>query len=156
MKKTKKMIWLLALIAAGCAPAPATTTTPKSGSAMPASIVEPYLKIQVALAKDTIDEVRAHAGNIATASATLGAPAMKIDMAAVQLAAATEIEDARARFGALSEAVVAYMDGLHLTAPDGVRVAFCPMKAKPWLQQGEAISNPYYGASMQTCGSLRP
>ncbi len=152
----KNAIWLLVLILAGCAPAPATTTTPKSGSAMPASIVEPYLKIQAALAKDTVDEVRANAGNIATAAAALGAPAMKIDMAAVQLASATAIDDAREKFGALSEAVVAYMDGLHLTSPEGVRVAFCPMKAKPWLQQGDAINNPYYGASMQTCGSFRP
>lgn len=150
----KRLTCLLALAAAGCASA--TTTTPKSGSAMPASIVEPYLRIQTALANDSVDEVRANAGNVATVSAALGAPAMKIDMAAVQLASATAIEDAREKFGALSEALVAYMDGLHLTSPEGVRVAFCPMKNKPWLQQGAAINNPYFGASMQTCGSFRP
>jgi hypothetical protein len=78
-------IWL---IAAGCAPAPATSNTPESGSPMPSSIVEPYLKIQSALASDSIDEVKSSAGEIATASAPLGAPAFKIGTAAAQLTSA--------------------------------------------------------------------
>ena len=80
---------------------------------------------------------------------------MKIDTAAVQLASATEIDDARTKFATLSEAIDAYMTGLHLKAPEGVRVAVCPMVQKPWLQKGEAIENPYYGKEMLTCGSLR-
>ena len=122
---------------------------------MAASIIDPYLKIQTALAQDRIDEVKANAGNIATAATSLGAPAMKIDMAAVQLASATEIEDARDKFGRLSDALVTYMDGLHLEPPDGVRKAFCPMAQKPWLQQGDTLANPYYGSSMPTCGEFR-
>jgi hypothetical protein len=102
-----------------------------------------------------MDEVKANAGNIATAAASLGAPAMKIDMAAVQLTSATELPAARDRFGALSEAIDAYMTGLKLTPPEGVRVAVCPMVHKPWLQEGSAIANPYYGKEMPTCGSFR-
>src|SRR6185436_12728015 len=137
----------------GCAPD--TAATPQTGSAVPQSIVEPYLKISSALAADSIDGVRANAGDLATAATALGAPAMKIDTSAVQLAAATEIADARDKFGALSDALVAYMDGLHLTLPDGVRVAICPMVQKPWLQEGADIKNPYFGASMLTCGNFR-
>jgi hypothetical protein len=122
---------------------------------MPASIVDPYVNIANALAKDSLDGVKANAGTIATASSALGAPAMKIDTSALQLASAVEIEDAREKFGALSEAIIAYMDGLHLTLPDDVRVASCPMKQKPWLQRGSDIENPYYGSSMLTCGSFR-
>ena len=122
---------------------------------MPRGIVDPYLKIQLALADDSMDGVKANAGNIATAASSLGAPAMKIDTAALQLASATELDDARVKFGALSEAIDTYMTGLKLTTPEGVRVAFCPMAQKPWMQQGTAINNPYYGKSMQTCGSLR-
>ena len=48
---------------------------------MSQAIVEPYLKIQTALASDSIDEVKANAGNIATAATALGAPAVRIDMA---------------------------------------------------------------------------
>jgi len=122
---------------------------------MPRSIVDPYLKIQAALADDSLDGVKANAGNIATAASSLGAPAMKIDTAALQLASATELDDARAKFGTLSEAIDTYMTGLKLKAPEGVRVAFCPMAQKPWLQEGSTISNPYYGKSMPTCGSFR-
>jgi hypothetical protein len=80
---------------------------------------------------------------------------MKIDMAAAQLTSAVEIEDARAKFGALSEAIDTYMTGLHLTPPDGVKVAYCPMVNKPWLQKGDSLENPYYGKDMLTCGSFR-
>ena len=122
---------------------------------MPNSIIEPYLHIQTALAHDSVDQVRANAGDIATAASVLGAPAMNIDTAALQLASATEIADARDKFGALSDAMVTYMDGLHLTGTEGVRVAYCPMKQKPWLQQGSTIANPYYGSAMPSCGDFR-
>jgi hypothetical protein len=136
-------------------PAPQTQNTPAAGAEMPRTIIDPYLKIQSALANDSVDEVKANAGDIATAAASLGAPAMKIDMAAVQLTAATELPAARDRFGVLSEAIDAYMTGLKLTPPEGVRVAVCPMVHKPWLQEGSAIANPYYGKEMPTCGSFR-
>jgi len=137
----------------GCAPD--TSSTPKAGAAMPSSVVDPYLKISSALASDSLDGVRANAGDLATAATALGAPAMKIDTSALQVASATEIEDAREKFARLSDAIVAYMDGLKLTLPDDVRVAVCPMKQKPWLQEGSDIKNPYYGSSMLTCGDFR-
>jgi hypothetical protein len=80
---------------------------------------------------------------------------MKIDTAAVQLAAAGDLEAARDRFGALSEAITTYMTGLGLTAPDGVRTAYCPMVHHPWLQRGDTLANPYYGKAMPTCGDFR-
>jgi len=129
--------------------------TPAPGSEMPRAIVDPYLKIQLALADDSMEGVKANAGNIATAASSLGAPATKIDTAALQLASATELDDARVKFGALSEAIDTYATGLKLTWPEGVRVAFCPMAQKPWMQQGTVINNPYYGKSMQTCGAFR-
>ena len=68
---------------------------------------------------------------------------------------ATDLPAARDRFGALSEAIDAYMTGLKLTPPEGVRVAVCPMVNKPWLQKGDALANPYYGKEMLTCGNFR-
>jgi len=122
---------------------------------MPASIIEPYLNTQTALAQDRVDEVRASAGEIATAATSLGAPAMKIDTAALQLASATELADAREKFGTLTDAVVTYMDGERLKAPDGVRRAYCPMARKSWLQKGDTLANPYYGTAMPTCGEFK-
>jgi len=157
-QKLGALAWgLVGVLAAaiGCAPAPQTSNTPAAGSTLSASIVDPYLKIQVALADDSMEGVTANAGQVATAAASLGAPAVKIDTAAVQLASAAEIDDARTKFATLSEAIDDYMTGLKLKAPEGVRVAVCPMVQKPWLQKGEAIENPYYGKEMLTCGSLR-
>jgi len=152
--------WLLSMVIAGTACAPTVGKTPDSGSAMPSTIIEPYLAIEDALADDRTDNIKANAGNIATAATALGAPAMKIDTAALQLSAAAEaaepdIEKIRERFGVLSEAIDTYMTGLKLTPPEGVRVAYCPMAKKPWLQRGDALANPYYGKDMPTCGSFR-
>ena len=152
----KRSLIALALVAAGCMPAPRTENTPGAGTPMPASIVEPYLKIQSELYNDSVENVRANAGNLATASASLGSPAMKIDMAAVQLASATELPDAREKFARLSEAVLNYMDGLKLTPPEGVQVASCETTRRQWLQEGSTIANPYDGASApDACGSFR-
>ena len=147
----------LALIATAtaCAPAPITDKTPKAGAEMSRAVLDPYLKIQAALAADSMDGVTQSAGEVATAATALGAPAMKIDTTAVQLASAAEIEDARDKFGMLSVAIDSYMTGLKLKAPEGVKVAFCPMVQKPWLQTASAIDNPYYGKSMISCGSFR-
>jgi Cu(I)/Ag(I) efflux system membrane fusion protein len=145
----------ITIAASACAPAPATDKTPKAGSEMSRAVLDPYLKIQAALSDDSMDGVKSNAGEVATAATALGAPAMKIDTAAVQLASAVEIEDAREKFGTLSEAIDNYMTGLKLKPPEGVRVAFCPMVHKPWLQTASTIDNPYFGKSMLTCGDFR-
>ena len=152
------LVAVAAVVAAACAPMGGAT--PDSGSTMPASIVEPYLAIQQALAEDRTDQIKANAGSIATAATALGAPAMKIDTSALQLAGAVDAEQpdlkvVRERFGALSEAIDTYMTGLKLTPPDGVKSAWCPMAKKPWLQKDGAIANPYYGKEMPTCGNFR-
>jgi hypothetical protein len=149
------LIVLLTIGAAACAPAPLTDKTPKAGAEMSRAVLDPYLKIQAALADDSMEGVKANAGNVATAATALGAPAMKIDTTAIQLASAVEIEDARNKFGALSEAIDTYMTGLKLKAPEGLKVAVCPMVQKPWLQAEADIRNPYFGKEMLTCGSFR-
>ena len=150
-----EVVVIAAVALSSCAPAPQTSKTPTAGSEMPRSVVDPYLKIHAALSDDTVEGVRAAAGDLATAATALGAPAMKIDTAALQLASATELEDARTKFGVLSEAMEAYMNGLHLKPPAGVKAAFCPMVLKPWLQADATITNPYYGKEMLTCGNFK-
>jgi hypothetical protein len=145
---------LLMFALAGCNQT-AFPKAPAPGGEMTRTVVDPYLKIQTALANDSVDELRSNAGSIATAATALGAPAMKIDTAAVQLASAADLEDARTKFGVLSEAIDTYMTGMKLHAPQGVSVAFCPMAQKPWLQQDGSLRNPYYGSRMLTCGSFR-
>ena len=155
MKRGACVVALVMLFTAGCMPAPATSNTPEGGSPMPASIVDPYLKIQMALYADNVDEVKANAGNIATAATALGSPAFKIDTSAAQLTSAGELPDAREKFALLSEALITYMDGLHLTPPAGVRIAQCETTRLRWLQEGDSIANPYEGPTGPACGTFR-
>jgi hypothetical protein len=37
---------------------------------------------------------------------------------------------------------------------DEVKVAYCPMVQKYWLQKGEKIRNPFYGKQMSDCGRI--
>ena len=39
--------------------------------------------------------------------------------------------------------------------PRTLTVAYCPMKKAEWLQEGDTISNPYFGTSMPDCGEVR-
>jgi hypothetical protein len=151
--KTLLTMLVLAVAVSGCNKQAFPETA--RGGQMSRAVLDPYLKIQDALSQDSTDGIRQNAGDIATAATALGAPAMKIDTAAVQLAAAGELDDAREKFGTLSEAIDTYMKGFSLTAPEGVRVAYCPMAQKPWLQQGGLLANPYYGKAMPTCGEFR-
>ena len=153
----KRMLIVVALFASACMPIAGTDKTPASGSSLPPSIMEPYLTIEEALVKDDITPVRQNAGNIATASTSLGTTGFRIGPAAAQLASADSLEMAREKFGILSDVLVTYMEGLKLNGGDDVKVAYCPMMKKPWLQKGEPLANPYYGAAseMATCGSFR-
>ncbi|OGA89107.1 MAG: hypothetical protein A3G27_01185 [Betaproteobacteria bacterium RIFCSPLOWO2_12_FULL_66_14] len=153
------VVAVLSLAAAGCKQK-TFPVTPPARTGISRAVIEPYLKIQASLANDTTDDIRANAGTIATAATALGAPATKIDTAALRLAAAAEaatpdMADVRDKFGMLSEAIDTYMTGLKLAPPDGVKVAFCAMAHRPWMQVGETLANPYYGKAMPTCGSFR-
>ena len=152
---TKTMVCVaLAIMASACT----TVTVPQTAGptdAMSRAVIDPYLTIAEALASDSVDGVKMNAGEIATAATGLGALAIKIDTSAVQLSAADDLADAREKFGVLSEAIDTYMTNNKLPAPEGVRVAFCPMVKKPWLQNDGSLRNPYYGSQMLTCGSFR-
>ena len=71
-------------------------------------LAAPYLHIQLALANDSIGGVAEAAASIAPAAAALGDPGAAIAASAEALAAATELRTARAVFGPLSDAFIAY------------------------------------------------
>jgi hypothetical protein len=122
---------------------------------VPTDLVDAYLQVQSALAADKIDGIAAHAKAIEAQATPLGKDAEKIAGAARKLQAANDIAAARAAFGELSEALVSYADKTKSALDPDVRIAFCPMVNKPWLQKEKEIRNPYYGASMLSCGSFK-
>lgn len=167
---TKRMgmgtLILAASLMAGSSPSAAKDD--EHGHAHHAAAMDPaahYLAIQTALAGDSLDQVREHASaleKLATAEFTergdvgaagSGSQAEAIKAAAAKLAGAKDIDGARLAFGDLSEALV--RSGALI--PEGqLKVAYCPMAGKHWLQTGNEIANPYYGSKMLRCGSFVP
>ncbi len=128
---------------------------PASAADLPAALVDPYLEVQTALASDQFAGVAASAKAIETAAAALGKGADPIVATARKLSAASDIAEARTAFGDVSAAVAAYAEATKSTFGKDVRLAYCPMVNKPWLQKGSNIRNPYYGGAMLTCGSFK-
>ena len=139
-----------------------------------APVLDAYLALHDALAADRLDGVSEHARAFSASFAALtqappdGAPHFWHERAA-ELEAVTEHADAladagdlaaaRVAFGHLSAPFVAVAEALGL--PDGVERFRCGMfhdapESGVWLQRGETVRNPYYGASMLTCGSPQP
>jgi hypothetical protein len=125
------------------------------GAELAPALVEPYLRVQAALAGDKTDTVKADAAAIGHAAAALGEPAKAIVSAAKKVENARDLKAARLGFGEVSDALFAYAKASGATLPSGVREAYCPMVNKSWLQKGNKISNPYYGSEMLECGSFR-
>jgi protein SCO1/2 len=137
------------------APSPAPVAQPPAARRLNMGpIIDPYIRIQRALNADRLDAVKESAVTIAAGAAALGPAGESIQAAAGKFAGATDLKAARAVFGKLSDAVMitAKDSGTNLGAD--VKVAFCPMLGKYWLQKGETIQNPFYGQAMSTCGRI--
>jgi Cu(I)/Ag(I) efflux system membrane fusion protein len=119
------------------------------------ALVDPYVRVQVALAADKVDTVKADAVAIGAAAGALGDDAKSIVSAATRLEEAANLADARKAFGEVSDALFAYAKATGSSMPEGVKTAYCPMVNKSWLQRGDKIRNPYYGSGMLECGSFR-
>lgn len=126
-----------------------------SAAELPAALLDPYLRAHDALARDKTDTVKTDAAAIATAATAAGPQAKAVADAARELERASTLAAAREAFGKVSEALIAYAKASGSNPPADVKVAFCPMASKSWLQKGDKIRNPYYGPDMGECGEFR-
>lgn len=124
-----------------------------------------YNSIRVALAADTTSELRYHAEQLGVLARTLAGEARRsggeknaaiaeqlkaISNAAREVAYSADLKAARAAFGDLSRALLAYRGETKVEDPV---VVFCPLHNNVWLQRSEdEIGNPYLGAKRATCG----
>lgn len=114
-------------------------------SAEQKSFLTHYEAIRAGLAADDLEATK----KAATAAAVPSSPAVD---AAKKIAAADSLESAREAFKPLSKAAVALAAG-----QPGYHHAHCPMVPRnegDWVQTAKKISNPYFGKSMATCGSI--
>jgi len=130
-----------------------------------------YGNLQSALASDNFDNARKAAGAMKDAIAhvdtkTLSAEEKKawqsteknLSTATAAVQGASEIGAARTSFEDVSKALIALAE---VASPDGFARFRCPMafnnKGADWLQKGDTVNNPYFGASMLRCGfKVRP
>ena len=120
------------------------------------AIVQSYLALHSQLAMDKMDDLKGPARAIAAQAATLGKGGAELGKAASRLESATDLKTARDAFSALTDAVIAAGKAEGWKDVEGVRLAFCPMVRRSWLQKDQQIRNPYYGTSMLTCGEFKP
>ncbi len=119
------------------------------------SVFDHYLKIESALANDSIEGVAANAPAIASAvrSDSMKMPSPEMAAQADALAKAKDLATARAVFKRLSKSLIQYLAD-HEISGAYVEV-YCPMAKASWLQKGGKIDNPYLGASMRSCGEIQ-
>lgn len=120
-----------------------------------AALIEPYLKLQAALAADDLQAARAQAGVMMKTTGHSG-PLPEL-LHAMQ--AATDLEVARLpHFAALSEAMIAAVRYRPGDAGGSLLRMHCPMAdgshGADWLQRAEPVRNPYFGATMPGCGDI--
>ena len=127
-----------------------------AGTEATRGIVTSYLEIQTHLAADRFEDVKGPARTLASQAAALGKEGAALAKAATAFSTAPDIGAAREAFGPLSDAVIARVkaDGSAEHA-GALRLAYCPMAKKSWLQREDQVRNPYYGARMLTCGELK-
>lgn len=119
------------------------------------AIVASYLQIHAALSADKVDGVKPAAAAIATEAARMGAPGEAVVKAAKTMESAADLKAARTALGPLSDAVIAAVSADGWKDVSGVKVGYCPMVDKHWLQKDGTVNNPYYGSAMLTCGELK-
>jgi hypothetical protein len=153
MKTFAMTFYAIALACAGVLAAP--QSQPASSTESLRGIVKTYLDIQALLTQDKFADVKGPAGALASQTAALGKG--DLAQAATTFAAAKDLKSAREAFGPLSDALIARVkaDGSKDLVSD-LKVGYCPMNSKSWIQREEGARNPYYGTAMATCGTVKP
>ena len=77
----------------------------------------------------------------------------KLAYDARHISESTDIAHQREHFASLSANMAALAKHAHLSEQP-IYEEYCPMKKVYWLSNETAIHNPYYGASMSTCGKV--
>lgn len=127
-----------------------------------------YLDAQRALAGDDLAAFKAAAADLGSALGALRETGLVGGDVAVWRKAKANlrvtqdpatIDDARADFDRMSRGVIALLKSFGPPPGEPLNLAHCPMafdfRGADWVQHGDEVHNPYFGAEMLTCGSIR-
>jgi len=135
-------------------------------------VVRAYLALQSALAADATRDAASQ--KVAALEGALGRVDMetlgdgahmvwmgileRIEPPVEEMTKAKDIEGLRSGFSVLSPVLAEAIEKFGLETAEGVYRVRCPMafewRGATWLQEGEAIRNPYFGSAMLECGTV--
>lgn len=136
------------------------------------AVYEAYLTAQKALSGDKPDEAKAAAGQLAAQLKAVDMSRVKGEAHAAWLARldslgkgaavmtkAASIDESRKGFEMVSDAMILAVRQFGLGGEAKANVFHCPMafgnKGGSWLQSTDELENPYFGAKMFRCGTLK-
>jgi hypothetical protein len=120
------------------------------------SVMDDYLKVGAALAKDTFEGVPepAKAMSKAIQGDSMKMLPPEVAKLAQALAEATDLASARKAFKPLSESLIKYLKDQKVP-PGTYHEVYCPMAKASWLQADKTVANPYFGKAMLRCGEIK-
>jgi len=145
-------------------------SSPESFRAQLGSLSSAYLRLQQALAGDDEPESVRAARALGPALDAVDASALEgeardqwsvardwLERAVAELGAAGGLEDRRAAFANLSQALIRALELFGYEREGELGVFHCPMafdgRGAEWIQAGGRTTNPYFGAAMHQCGA---
>jgi Cu(I)/Ag(I) efflux system membrane fusion protein len=129
------------------------------------ALVDPYLDIQKALAADDLAVAKKGASafleamNAAPSSGDTKEESEALIVPAKSIANSTDIAAARKGLWSLTQAFATLVKHMGTTRGTPLYLVHCPMafgnSGADWLQADKSVANPYFGASMLRCGSVK-
>ncbi|HEY5891860.1 MAG TPA: DUF3347 domain-containing protein [Chthoniobacterales bacterium] len=110
------------------------------------AVLDSYIKVSDALAKDDLAAAKTAAAALADVSKTEKQDAISTE--AAKVTTPTSLGQARKAFKAVSAEAIKLASG-----KDGYHVMTCPMVNADWVQTSTTIENPYMGKAMLDCGT---
>jgi len=140
-------------------PAPDPAPLPTNANAE-AKLVDAYVQVAESLATDDAKGASKKAATLAQAAGAVAGPqAAQVKAAAREMAGASDIAALRAAFERACIAVITLVESTGNPLQSIAYVVRCPMafdnRGARWLQSSASIRNPYFGASMLTCGTVQ-
>ncbi len=159
----KKIIVIIALFVATAVTATAQSVVAKREFN---NTLKAYFETKNALAKDNAakasESVKVLTSNLANfpvktlsegQQAIWKVEAEKIKKSAVEIASEKAIKSQRQSFWPLSTSMIKLAKALNINN-EVIYVQYCPMAKKSWLNEVEAVQNPFYGSMMYDCGEV--
>lgn len=111
-----------------------------------------YLHVKDALVASKSDEAKMGVDELQNSLREINGSTRALE-AASKFADATDLEEQRKVFSALSNEMAALVKDGKLSM-GMIYLDYCPMAKASWLSNEKEIKNPYFGEKMLTCGSV--